>query len=127
MIRKLSKYLLILCLTALAACSVNRGFQDTVDLPEGITSEKALEIVMAIWNDHFAEKITKKFPHFDPINNPNKYGIVLTRVEFTPVAPKGEKRVFIKIAINYVGKLDDAKEIVEYGKSIVKEELKKYL
>lgn len=123
----MSKILIIVFLTVLTACSITRGYQDTIDLPEGTTPEKGLEIVMAIWNDNFVEKITGKFPHFDPITNPNKYGILLHRVEFTPVTPKGEKRVLIKIAIKYEGKLEDAKEIVEYGKSIVKEELKKYL
>jgi hypothetical protein len=123
----MGKLLIILFLIGLTACSFTRGYQDTIDLPEGTTPKKGLEIVMAIWNDNFVEKITGKFPHFDPIKNPNKYGILLHRVEFTPVTPKGVKRVFIKIAIKYEGKLEDAKEIVEYGKSIVKEELKKYL
>lgn len=127
MIKRVSKCLIIVLLTVLTACSITRGYQDTIDLPEGTTPEKGLEIVMAIWNDNFVGKITGKFPHFDPIRNPNKYGILLHRVEFTPVAPKAEKKVFIKIAIKYEGELEEAKEIVEYGKSVVKEELKKYL
>jgi hypothetical protein len=127
MIKKMSKYLIIVFLAALAACSLVGSQEGTIDLPEEITPEKASEIVTAIWNDHFSEKITKKFPDFNPINDPVKYGIYLTGGEFTSKTSKGEKRLFIKITIYYKGKLDDAKEIVEYGKSIVNEELKKYL
>jgi hypothetical protein len=127
MIKKMSKYLIIVFFAALVACSIVGSQEGTIDLPEGITPEKASKIATAIWDDHFSEKITKKFPHFDPINAPDKYGIFLTGDEFTPKTSKGEKRLSIKITIYYKGKLDDAKEIVEYGKSIVNEELKKHL
>lgn len=116
------------CVTfALYACSVSTTYQERVNLPEGTTSAKADEIVMFNWNDNFVQKLTQKFPDFDPVKFPAKYGISVRRGFLKPLTEGGKEEVFLQIIMNCAVRLENAKEIVQYAKSIVEEGLRQYL
>ena len=110
----------------ISGCRVRKQYHDTVELPEGTSLKTATEIMMIVWNDNFAEKITKKFPSFDPIRNPSRYGLYLNCVELGTAKKKGHT-IFIRIEIKFAGsKPENAQEILEYGKTIVEKAVENY-
>lgn len=104
----------------LTACHVGGMYRDTVDLPEGTNAQTAYELVEHISKNHFFEKITAKFPTLDSSSR-----IGLARLVLTPLAG-GKEKVCIVLYIRYTGKLDNAKEIIDYGKTIVEQQVKEY-
>ena len=128
MCKFLVKISTVLCLLTLIACSVTKGYEGTVDLPIGTTMETADRIVNSIWEDNFVQKISDKFPNFNPLENPQTQGIHLVYV-YSPSPDKKEKNeseIFIQLAVNYTGKLDNAEEIFQYAKSIVQKAVADY-
>ena len=118
----------MLYLLTLIACSVTRGYEATVDLPIGTTMVTADRIVNSIWEDNFVQKISDKFPNFNPLENPQTQGIYLVYV-YSPSPDKKEKNeseIFIRLTVNYMGKLDNAEEIFKYGKTIVEKAVSDY-
>ena len=117
-------FLLMFTMLMLSSCTVTKGYRGYIELPEGTSIETAKEIVTNVLNDGFIEKISKKFPNFDPVNNPRKQGIFL----YWGYSRKagGPKKAHILLVINYVGKLDNQDEIFQYGKSIVENYVREY-
>jgi hypothetical protein len=128
MCKFLAKISTLLYLLTLIACSVTYTYQDTVDLPIGTTFTTALQIAESVWADNFMQKISDKFPNFNPLENPQTQGINLFTV-YGRSPDKKEKRegaIFIKLSISSTGKIDNAEEIVKYGKTIVQKAVEDY-
>lgn len=113
-------------LLVLFGCSVTKGQKDTVSLPEGTTVETAEEIIKIIWGEAFINKISNKFPNFNPIANPSNQGISLKWFKFTPFDKEKKSTLSLHIEIKYKGGLDNADQIVQFAKSIVEEQVSEY-
>ena len=107
-----------------SSCTISRSYRGRIELPEGTSVETAKEIVNNIMNDGFIEKISDKFPNFNPVKNPKKYGVFLYwGYRHGKSGPEG---VHILFVINYVGKLDNRDEIIEHGTIIVEKYIREY-
>ena len=122
MCKFLVKISTVLYLLSLIACSTIYNRESTVYLPIGATRGTAERIADSLWKDNFVQKISDKFPNFNPLKNPQTQGIYL----FYPLVPSPESEIFIRLTIYYTGKLDNAEEIIKYGKTIVQKAVEDY-
>lgn len=123
MLRRLL-FLLMFTMLLVSSCTYSKSYRGHIKLPEGTSVETAKEIVTNVLNAGFIEKISKKFPNFDPVKNPRKHGIFLYWGYSQRTS--GPKKTHILFVINYVVKLDNQDEIFEYGKSIVENYVREY-
>jgi len=117
-------FFLMVTMILFSSCTISRSYRGRIELPVGTSVETAKEIVNNIMNDGFIEKISNKFPNFNPVKNPKKHGIFLYWGYMH--GKSGPEDVHIRFVINYVGKLDNRDEIIEYGTSIVEKYIREY-
>ena len=124
---KYFRYLIIFSFFVLVflACSPNKyiGVSDTIDLPEGTDYDTAVEIALAIYNDGYKEKISNKFSE---LSEEDLNGLYVHGTRFTMLTGDKKQSVYISIGIKFSGNVEQGKKVVEFGKSIGEQYIKKY-